>query len=147
MRNRRSFIVASAAALAAAGTARAQAAARLNPNTATAQQLAGVKGLTPALSAAILAKRPYKSMTAFDAVVRTVLSAEQAQAVYVQLFVPINLNTATAEDIALTPGMTRRMVREFLEYRPYSSMAQFDKEIGKYVDPTELARLRSYVTL
>jgi DNA uptake protein ComE-like DNA-binding protein len=63
------------------------------------------------------------------------------------VFLPLNLNTATAEEIALIPGMTPRMVREFEEYRPYKSMAQFNQEIGKYVDATELARLASYVTI
>ena len=31
------------------------------------------------------------------------------------------------------PGAGPRMVREFKEYRPWKSWAQFDKEIGKYV--------------
>ena len=60
---------------------------------------------------------------------------------------PINLNTATSEEIALIPGMSRRMIREFEEYRPYADLGVFDREIGKYVDDAEVARLRSYVTL
>ena len=63
------------------------------------------------------------------------------------MFVPIDLNKATREEIMLIPGMTRRMAHEFEEYRPYASLAQFDKEIGKYVDAAEVARLRSYVVL
>lgn len=43
--------------------------------------------------------------------------------------------------------MTRKIVHEFEEYRPYASLAQFDKEIGKYVSKEEVARLRSYVVL
>jgi hypothetical protein len=45
------------------------------------------------------------------------------------------------------PGMTARMVHEFEEYRPYTSLQQFRREIGKYVDENEVARLESYVTL
>ena len=37
------------------------------------------------------------------------------------------------------------MLREFKEYRPYTALAQFHREIGKYVDNTELARLEQYV--
>ena len=44
-------------------------------------------------------------------------------------------------------GMTDKMVGEFLEYRPYEDMAEFDREIGKYVDAAEVARFRTYVTL
>ena len=43
--------------------------------------------------------------------------------------------------------MTPKMVHEFEEYRPYRSMDQFRREIGKYVDADEVARLESYVTL
>ena len=39
------------------------------------------------------------------------------------------------------------MLNEFKEYRPYESMAQFEREIGKYVDDEELARLVRYVAL
>jgi DNA uptake protein ComE-like DNA-binding protein len=83
----------------------------------------------------------------FHQVVSAKLTAEQAAQLYPQLFVHINLNTASREDIALIPGMTPRMIREFLEYRPYKDMEQFNREIGKYVDQAEVARLASYVTL
>ena len=39
------------------------------------------------------------------------------------------------------------MAHEFQEYRPYKSMQQFRREIGKYVDAEEIARLEMYVTL
>ena len=39
------------------------------------------------------------------------------------------------------------MAHEFEEYRPYTSMEQFRKEIGKYVDEKELARLERLVYL
>ena len=37
------------------------------------------------------------------------------------------------------------MIREFLEYRPYATIAQFRREIGKYVDKHEVARLERYM--
>ena len=57
----------------------------------------------------------------------------------------IDLNTATDAQILAIPGMGPRMLREFKEYRPYTSMDQFRREIGKYVDKAELARLEQYV--
>jgi hypothetical protein len=39
------------------------------------------------------------------------------------------------------------MLHEFKEYRPYTSMEQFRKEIGKYVGEDEVARLERYVTI
>jgi hypothetical protein len=38
-------------------------------------------------------------------------------------------------------------VREFKEYRPWKSWAQFDKEIGKYVDKKEVDRLKRYLVI
>jgi hypothetical protein len=39
------------------------------------------------------------------------------------------------------------MVREFKEYRPWKTQAQFEKEIGKYVDAKEVKRLWRYVVI
>lgn len=120
---------------------------RLDPNTASAEQLAAVQGLDPALAQQIVARRPFPTMVDFDVLVRGTLAQDQASKLYEQLFVPINLNSASEAEIALIPGMSNRMVHEFLEYRPYSDISVFDREIGKYVDDAEVARLRSYVTL
>jgi DNA uptake protein ComE-like DNA-binding protein len=63
------------------------------------------------------------------------------------VFVPIGLNTATDADILTIPGLGNRMLREFKEYRPYKAMEQFRREIGKYVDKQEVARLERYVAI
>src|SRR3989442_12160674 len=73
------------------------------------------------------------------------LSKEQLAELYGKMFVQINLNTAAPSEILLTPGVGNRMLREFQEYRPYKTIAQFRKEIGKYVDQKEVARLEQYV--
>ncbi len=63
------------------------------------------------------------------------------------MFVPIDLNKASEDDILSIPGVGKRMLHEFMEYRPYRSMEQFRREIGKYVDDQELSRLARYVEL
>jgi DNA uptake protein ComE-like DNA-binding protein len=57
----------------------------------------------------------------------------------------LNLNTAASDDFLTIPGMTSRMVREFLEYRPYSSILQFRQEIGKYVSDEQVAAYEAYI--
>lgn len=143
----RKFVVSVFTAAILAAAAHAQAPARLDANTATVAQLDTVSELTAAQKQTITSKRPFAGTAAFDAAVGAGLSAEQKTALYAKVFVPIDLNKATREEIMLIPGMTRRMAHEFEEYRPYASLAQFDKEIGKYVDANEVARLRSYVVL
>ncbi len=117
----------------------------LNPNTAGEEELRSVSHVTPAIASAIIAQRPFLGMTAFDQLLKTSLTAEQLQEVYVRLFVPINLNSATPEEILMVPGVGERMKHEFEEYRPYRALAQFRREIGKYVDDAEVARLEQYV--
>jgi len=124
-----------------------ETAAVLDANTATAEQLAGTEGVSEELAAAIVAGQPYASVTDLDAKLKETLSEDEAKAVLVNVFVPINLNSASEEEIRLVPGMTDKMVHEFEEYRPYADMGVFDREIGKYVDEAEVARFRQYVTL
>lgn len=58
---------------------------------------------------------------------------------------PINLNTATEDELMSIPGMGERMMDEFLEYRPYSNIMGFRAEIGKYVDEAQLDTWQQYV--
>jgi DNA uptake protein ComE-like DNA-binding protein len=117
----------------------------LDANTASEKQLLSVPNLTPALVKGILQGRPLLSMTDLDAVVAPALSREQRTDVYRRVFVQINLNNASDAEILLIPGVGNRMLDEFKEYRPYKALAQFRREIGKYVDDKELARLEQYV--
>ncbi len=112
----------------------------MDVNTMSESDLGVLPNLTPAIAKALVAKRPFLSITELHAfLLGQGLTAEQAMAVYPKAFVHINLNTATAEEIILVPGAGRRMVREFPEYRPWKTWAQFDKEIGKYVGGAENA--------
>jgi DNA uptake protein ComE-like DNA-binding protein len=93
----------------------------------------------------IVAKRPFTSITQLDAILAPTLSKEQRTEVYKKTFVHVNLNTASKEEILLIPGVGNRMLHEFEEYRPYKHLSQFHREIDKYVDDAELARLEQYV--
>src|SRR5215510_881236 len=58
----------------------------------------------------------------------------------------LNLNTVTGDELLATiPGFPNRMVREFQEYRPYVSIQQFRREIGKYVGDSQVAEYENYV--
>lgn len=58
----------------------------------------------------------------------------------------LNLNTVTEDQLLSTiPDFGARMVREFMEYRPYVSIQAFRQEIGKYVDETQVATYEQYV--
>jgi len=117
----------------------------VDPNLATEQQLLALPHMTPVLAKAIREGRPFLSMVALNELLAKSLSADQRTALYGKMFVHINLNTAPKQEILLIPGVGEKMLHEFEEYRPYRALAQFRREIGKYVDAKELARLEGYV--
>jgi DNA uptake protein ComE-like DNA-binding protein len=62
-----------------------------------------------------------------------------------QVATKLNLNTATRDQFLTVPNVGDRMVREFMEYRPYRSIQQFRREIGKYVSQDQVAAYEQYV--
>ena len=114
-------------------------------NVVAESELATYPGMTPAIAKALVAKRPFLSITELNAFLLSQgLTQEQANAFYGKAFIHINLNTATGEEILLVPRAGKRMVHEFDEYRPWRSYAQFAKEIGKYVGADATAALAQY---
>ena len=118
----------------------------VDANTVSAAELAKLPNMTPDLAKALIAKRPFKTIKDLDTALSG-LTKEQRTELYGKLFVPIDLNTATDEEILLIPGVGNRMLREFKEYRPYEALSKFHREIAKYVDEKELARLEQYVSV
>ncbi len=117
----------------------------LNPNIATAEELSDLSHISSSLAEEIIDNRPFLTMENFDNLLSESLDEDQRADLSVHLFVPINLNAASEDEIMLVPGMGKRMQHEFEEYRPYSNLVQFRREIGKYVDDDEVARFEQYV--
>ena len=117
----------------------------MNPNLAGAAELAGLPHMTAEIADGVIQRRPFLDMIELHTYLRDVLRADQLSELYVRLFVPVNLNTATREEILLVPGIGERMAHEFEEYRPYRALPQFRREIGKYVDDDEVARFERFV--
>ena len=116
----------------------------LDANSATEAELRATPNVDAALAAKISASRPFASASALDELLAT-LAEPQREQLYGRLFVTINLNEAARAEILLIPGVTDRLAHEFEEYRPYTSLEQFRREIGKYVPAAEVARLEQYV--
>ncbi len=117
----------------------------VNPDLASEKELLALPHMNAKIVKEIMERRPFLKMADLNALLAQSLNKEQLADIYGKMFVQINLNTASEEEILMIPGTGKRMLREFLEYRPYKTLAQFHKEIGKYVDNKELARLEQYV--
>lgn len=115
-------------------------------NITPERDLAAMPGMTPAIAKGIVDKRPFMSMTELNTYLLSQgLTAAQAMELYSKAIVHVNLNAGTREEILLVPGAGTRMVREFNEYRPWISWAQFDREISKYVGQEATDKLKQFV--
>ena len=117
----------------------------IDPETATREELMTVQGIDATAADAIVAARPIEDMTEVDAILAGSLDETQRDSVYARVWKRIDLNTASDEEILLIPGIGDRMLHEFKEYRPYQQIGQFRREMGKYVDDEEVARMERYV--
>ncbi|MEO8522065.1 MAG: hypothetical protein ABI603_11920 [Acidobacteriota bacterium] len=118
----------------------------INLNTASREEILLVPAAGPRMVREFTEYRPWKSWVQFDKEIGKYVGADATAQLAQYAFIPVNLNTATDDDILTIPGAGPRMVREFKEYRPWKSWAQFDKEISKYVGQKETDRLKRYVT-
>jgi DNA uptake protein ComE-like DNA-binding protein len=119
----------------------------INLNTATGEEILLVPGAGKRMAREFAEYRPWKSYAQFDKEIGKYVDAKEVARLAQYTFIPVNINTATDEDVFSIPGAGKRMVREFKEYRPWKTQAQFEKEIGKYVDAKEVKRLWRYVTI
>ncbi len=120
---------------------------QINLNNASEEEMLLIPGMNGRMAHEFEEYRPYTSLDQFRREIGKYVDDDELARFERYVFIPMNLNSASEDDFATIPGMTSRMVHEFEEYRPYSSMEQFRREIGKYVDEDEVARLESYVTL
>lgn len=119
----------------------------INLNTATGEEILLVPGAGKRMAREFAEYRPWKSWAQFEKEIGKYVDAKEVARLAQYAFIPVNINTATDEDVMSIPGAGRRMVREFKEYRPWKTQAQFEKEIGKYVDAKEVKRLWRYVVI
>jgi DNA uptake protein ComE-like DNA-binding protein len=119
----------------------------VNLNTASEAELLLIPGVGDRMAYEFDEYRPYDGMARFQREIGKYVDEETVENYARYVFIAIELNTASDEDILAIPGVGDRMLHEFKEYRPFESMEHFMREIGKYVDDDELARLARYVTL
>jgi DNA uptake protein ComE-like DNA-binding protein len=117
----------------------------LDANFSDEKALQALPHMNATIVKGILEQRPFPGMRELNAYLSESLNPKQLTELYGKMFVHLNLNTAVEEEILMIPGVGKRLLHEFLEYRPYKTLAQFRKEIGKYVDQKELRRLEQYV--
>jgi DNA uptake protein ComE-like DNA-binding protein len=132
---------------------------------ADVETLKQIPGVDDTIANELIAARPYTTNDAFLAKLATYLTADQMTFApnYLEGYIPteatpeatadatveaftrFNLNIGTSDDFLTIPDMNNRMVREYMEYRPYVSILQFRQEIGKYVGDAQVAAWEPYI--
>ena len=119
----------------------------VNLNTGTREEILLIPGAGNRMAREFAEYRPWRTWAQFDKEISKYVGQAETDRLKQYVFIPVNLNTGTDADILSIPGAGPRMVREFKEYRPWKTKEQFEKEIGKYVGPKEVARLWRYVVI
>ena len=119
----------------------------VNLNTGTREEIVLIPGAGTRMAREFAEYRPWRNWAHFDKEIGKYVNQDEVNRLKQYVFIPVNLNTATDDDILSIPGAGQRMVREFKEYRPWKTKGQFEKEIGKYVDQKEVARLWRFVVI
>ena len=120
----------------------------VEPNVAADSTLLKLPYMNATIVQAIKDARPILSIVTLDSILAgKSLTKPQRDSLYRHMFVHVDLNRGTDAEFLLIPGAGQRMLREFKEYRPWTSFAQFQREIGKYVrsTPGEVERLEQYM--
>ena len=119
----------------------------VNLNTGTPEEILLIPGAGKRMAREFAEYRPWRNWAHFDKEIGKYVNQDEVNRLKQYVFIPVNLNTASDDDILSIPGAGQRMVREFKEYRPWKTKGQFEKEIGKYVDQKEVARLWRFVVI
>ena len=119
----------------------------LNLNTTNEKDFKMIPGVGNRMAHEFEEYRPYKSIQQFKREIGKYVDEIEVSRYLSYVFVPIELNTSSEDNIKDLPGVGNKMAHEFVEYRPYMNLNQFRREIGKYVDDKELIRLERFVYL
>lgn len=119
----------------------------INLNTATAAEIMLIPGAGKKMAHEFEEYRPWKSFAQFDKEIGKYVPNAEVERLKSYTFIPLNANTASEADFMTVPGVGKRMAHELEEYRPWKTKQQFEKEIGKYVNAKEVARLWRYVVI
>ena len=141
------FLLAQGLTAAQAAELYGKAFVHVNLNTGTREEIMLIPGAGTRMVREFAEYRPWKNWAQFDKEISKYVGQPETDRLKQYVFIPVKLNTGTDEDIMSIPGAGSRMVREFKEYRPWKTKEQFEKEIGKYVDAKEVARLWRYVVI
>jgi DNA uptake protein ComE-like DNA-binding protein len=121
--------------------------ARVNINTATKEEMLTIPGVGPKLIDEFMEYHPFTSKEHFETELGKYLGADELTALEQHITLGlVDINTATPEELMTVSGIGEKIADEIQEYRPFTSWAMFEEELGKYLEPQDVANLEFLVT-
>ncbi len=104
----------------------------LNVNTATSKRLSHVSGMTTEIEKLIKDLRPFLDIVEFDDELEALgVKSKVRSSLYQHLFVLVDVNNSSFEELVLIPNVSRRNAFAIVEARPYASQEVFLNQLEK----------------
>jgi DNA uptake protein ComE-like DNA-binding protein len=119
----------------------------VNLNTATREEILLIPGAGPRMAHEFDEYRPWRSWAQYDREISKYVGQEATDRLKQYVFIPLNVNTASDEDLVTIPGVTAQTLARIKEGRPYASTAQLEQRLAEGGDPKEAARVARFVVV
>lgn len=116
---------------------------RLDLNTASADALGALPGMTPKLAGEVEEYRPYVSIQQFRKSLGKYVDAAQVTAWEPLVYVPIDANNSDAETLRQVPGLDAAAADKLIAGRPYAGADAFVSALEAHVGAEQAAQARS----
>jgi DNA uptake protein ComE-like DNA-binding protein len=119
----------------------------VNLNTGTREEIVLIPGAGTRMAREFAEYRPWKNWAQFDREIGKYVGQEATDKLKQYVFIPMNVNTASDEDLRTIPGLTPALLGSIKQGRPWTSKEQFEQQIGKASNPKEAARLSRFFVI
>ena len=117
----------------------------VDPNVTADSVLAVLPHMSAPVAQALREGRPVLGPVPMDAILATKgLSKAQRTELYAKMFVHVDVNRGTDEEIMLIPGMDAKKLAAVKSKRPWKAFADFQAEVTKASSAAEATRLEQY---
>jgi len=118
----------------------------VNLNTATKEEILLIPGAGNRMTIEFPEYRPWKTWAQFDRQIGKYVGQEATDKLKQYVFIPLNVNTASDEDLQTVPGMSASTLSAIKQGRPWTQ-EKFDQQMGKSLGPKEAARIWRFMVV
>ena len=117
----------------------------INLNTATADDLLAIPGMSDRMTREFEKYRPYTSIVQFREEIGKYVDESQVAAYETYVYVPIDVNAADAETLMQLPGVDETIAQSLIDGRDYADNQAFLDALASQVSPADAAMAANYL--